>query len=92
LIMHTIQVLEGDNSGCSEPDSIASAGSECLRQCASALGEVIRGLSSFDCEDARANLVEPMLAYTLRHLETELQSGMGAGHSICAVIEIERNG
>jgi ubiquinone/menaquinone biosynthesis C-methylase UbiE len=38
--------------------------------------------------DARANIIEPQLAYSLRKLEMQLQQGLGVAHGLCAVLEV----
>lgn len=38
--------------------------------------------------DARANLIEPQLAYLLRSLEIGLQQGIGSGHGLIAVLQV----
>lgn len=38
--------------------------------------------------DARANLIEPQLAYLLRSLEIGLQRGIGSGHGLIAILQI----
>jgi len=38
--------------------------------------------------DARANLIEPQLAYLLRSLEIGLQRGIGSGHGLIAILEV----
>ncbi len=40
--------------------------------------------------DSRANLVEPQLAYLLRSLEINLQQGIGNGHGMLAILEVEK--
>ncbi|MDD2764087.1 MAG: class I SAM-dependent methyltransferase [Opitutaceae bacterium] len=40
--------------------------------------------------DARANLVEPQLAYLLRSLEIRLQQGIGCGHAHLAILRVEK--
>ena len=40
--------------------------------------------------DARANLIEPQLAYLLRSLEFGLQRGIGCGHGHLAVLQVVR--
>jgi SAM-dependent methyltransferase len=49
--------------------------------------EVTRGI---DCCDARANFIEPMLAYSLRKLEMELQPSTGVGHGLVGVFTIKK--
>ncbi|MGD2080484.1 MAG: class I SAM-dependent methyltransferase, partial [Nitrospirota bacterium] len=38
--------------------------------------------------DTRANIIEPQLAFALRKLEMELQSGIGTGHGLVGILEI----
>jgi len=38
--------------------------------------------------EARANIVEPQLAYALRNLEADFQAGLGMGHFLLCVIEV----
>jgi hypothetical protein len=40
--------------------------------------------------DARANIIEPSLGYALRELEMRLQRGIGCGHGLVAILELER--
>jgi len=40
--------------------------------------------------DVRANIIEPSLGYALRELEMGLQRGMGCGHGIVAILEVEK--
>jgi SAM-dependent methyltransferase len=40
--------------------------------------------------DVRANIIEPGLGYTLRELEMRLQRGMGCGHGLVAILELEK--
>lgn len=40
--------------------------------------------------DARANLVEPQLAYLLRSLEISLQRGIGTGHGLLAIVQVHK--
>ena len=89
LITCTMGLLRGDDSSSETSASVAFARNECLHQSMQALRSVIGGLRSFDCGDARASLIEPMLGYALQHLEIELQPGIGAGHSIGAVLDIK---
>ena len=51
----------------------------------------IRGVSSVDVDDMRANLLEPALGLALRNLEAALQTGTGAGHSIAAVVDVGKS-
>jgi len=40
--------------------------------------------------DVRANIIEPRLGYALRELEMRLQRGIGCGHGLVAILEIEK--
>lgn len=40
--------------------------------------------------DPRANIIEPQLGYALRTLEYEMQSGMGCGHGLVAILKIQK--
>lgn len=41
--------------------------------------------------DPRANMIEPQLGYTLRSLEHKLQQGLGCGHGLLAVLEVQKD-
>jgi SAM-dependent methyltransferase len=40
--------------------------------------------------DPRANIIEPQLGYALRSLESSLQKGMGCGHGLLAVLQVNK--
>jgi len=40
--------------------------------------------------DVRANIIEPHLGYSLRKLEMGLQRGIGCGHGLVAILELEK--
>jgi hypothetical protein len=40
--------------------------------------------------DPRANVIEPQLGYALRGLELLMQKGMGTGHGLVGVFEINK--
>jgi SAM-dependent methyltransferase len=40
--------------------------------------------------DARANIIEPQLAYALRKLEMEMQQGLAMGHGLVCILEIKK--
>ncbi len=43
-----------------------------------------------DLEDARANIIEPQLAYMLRNLEITFQRASGMGHGLGLILEINK--
>jgi SAM-dependent methyltransferase len=52
--------------------------------------QVIKGIGHFNMEDARANVVEPQLAYALRELEMSLQQGAGNGHGTVGIFVVNK--
>jgi SAM-dependent methyltransferase len=40
--------------------------------------------------DPRANMIEPQLGYALRSLEHKLQRGLGCGHGLLVVLEVQK--
>ncbi len=40
--------------------------------------------------DPRANMIEPQLGYALRSLEHKLQQGLGCGHGLLVVLEVQK--
>jgi len=40
--------------------------------------------------DVRANIIEPALGYALRELEMRLQRGIGCGHGLVTILELEK--
>ncbi len=40
--------------------------------------------------DPRANMIEPQLGYALRSLEYKLQQGLGCGHGLLVVLEVQK--
>lgn len=61
-----------------------------LRESMHHMNRVIAGIHVFNMEDARANIIEPQLAYALRHLEMTLQRGMGNGHSLVGIFTVRK--
>ncbi|MCF8011525.1 MAG: class I SAM-dependent methyltransferase [Clostridiales bacterium] len=59
-----------------------------LQRAAGAMQQLISLTGEVNMEDARANIIEPQLAYQLRNLETSLQEGNGRSHGIVAVLEV----
>lgn len=41
--------------------------------------------------DPRANMIEPQLGYALRSLEFKLQRGLGCGHGLLVVLEVQKD-
>ena len=62
-----------------------------LRRSLSPMRGVVRAAARMKVGNPRASLVEPQLGYCLRELETALQQGLGCGHGIVAILEIEKS-
>lgn len=61
-----------------------------LREAMETMRKAVEASQGIDCCDARANLVEPVLAYCLRKLEMELQPSTGVGHGLVGVFTIKK--
>ena len=92
LVNHTIEFLA--NYG-DEPKT-AECGSDIyhfypkpLQQALQTMEQVVTSTGGLP-GDSRANIIEPQLAYALRKLEMELQTGDGLGHGLVGVFEIKK--
>lgn len=61
-----------------------------LKEAMHAMRRVIEGVGWVKWGDARANVIEPHLGYSLRQLEMELQAGNGIGHGLVGIFEIKK--
>lgn len=84
LVRYTQALLEGDRSA----EALRNESMETVRGAQDAIRRVVESTALFDWCDARANFVEPLLAYCLRQLETDMQPGLGYGHGLVGVFEI----
>ncbi len=69
------------------PDSHSS---NSLAEAMETMRKTVETSIGMDCCDARANLIEPVLAYCLRKLEMELQPSTGVGHGLVGVFSIRK--
>lgn len=60
-------------------------GMERMRMVVEGVGWLVAGLP-------RENIIEPQLGYTLRHLVTSLQQGLGCAHSLVGILEVNKEG
>ena len=51
---------------------------------------IVKKAAVTDIGNARANLVEPQLAYCLREIEMGLQKGLGCGHGLVVIFEVTK--
>ncbi len=88
LLLHTYN--EKTRSFDFEPPPIPATypvplqeGMERMRMVVEGVGWLVAGLP-------RENIIEPQLGYTLRHLVTSLQKGLGCAHSLVGILEINK--
>jgi len=82
LVQYVSDLLEGKNV-------FPPAGPPVLQRAASTMQHLVQATAALDLEDARANIIEPQLAFQLRGLEAQLQQGEGRAHGIVAVLRVE---
>ncbi len=91
LVKYTIELLSGydaeTESFAAEPEVLPFF-PEPLKEAMHVMKRVVTGVGWLQWGDARANVIEPHLGYSLRKLEMELQPGNGVGHSYCGIFEI----
>jgi len=92
LVDYTITLLEnsGETAARRGRPTFATAHSHYLEKAMQAMRGVVDGAGSIAWGDTRANLIEPTLAFGLQFLETNLQKGLGVGHSIAAIVGISK--
>ena len=62
-----------------------------VRKAVNTIRNVFRHVQWFRMGDPHANIIEQQLGYILRNLEMDLQEGIGAGHGLLAIYEIEKD-
>lgn len=93
LVRYTKALLEqfGQPTPSADPGQGASDSVPVpLKEAMEAIRQVVDVAGSLSWCEARANLIEPTLAYCLRKLEMELQMGLGVGHGLIGVFRIEK--
>lgn len=90
LVKHTVEFLDeyGEISGKTEhlPDQCQFY-PESLRAAVKTMQRVVHTTGNLP-GDSRANIIEPQLAYALRRLEMDMQSGTGTGHGLVGILKI----
>jgi len=89
LTEHTIAMLSGYSRG-SVDTIIEPFYPEPLKEAIRTMQVVIEAAGQLRYGDARANIIETHLGYSLRKLEMELQTGTGMGHGLVGVFEIDK--
>ncbi len=93
LVQYTIDLLAGydaDSESFTTEPEVLPFYPEPLKEAMRVMKRVISGVGWLAWGDARANVIEPHLGYSLRKLEMELQPGIGVGHSLCGIFEIRK--
>ena len=93
LVKYTISLLESFDSEAGTlgqvPDTLPFY-PEPLKVTMETMRRVMEGIGWLSWGDVRANVIEPVLAFSLRKLEMELARGMGVGHGLVGVFEIRK--
>jgi hypothetical protein len=63
---------------------------EPLKEAMDTIRRVIEGVGWVTWGDVRANVIEPVLGYSLRKLEMDFQPGKGMGHGLVGIFEIRK--
>ena len=86
LVLRTMNCLAGNEPVAANMQTSSVSG-EPLAKAVETIESVIASCAGMP-GDPRAGIVEPLLACLLRQLEMRLQQGLGAGHGLVAVLEI----
>jgi SAM-dependent methyltransferase len=63
---------------------------EPLKAAMDIMRRAIQGIGWVRYGDVRANVIEPILGFSLRELEMKMQPGMGMGHGLIGIFEIRK--
>lgn len=61
-----------------------------LREMMDRMLRVIEDTGWFNIGSPRENIIEPQLGYALRHIVTNTQQGLGCGHGLVGILEIDK--
>ena len=93
LVKYTISLLTNYDSATRKINDIPPIMPfypEPLKEAMATMHSIIEGIGWVPWGDVRANVIEPMLGYSLRKLEMELQPGTGVGHGLVGIFEIRK--
>lgn len=79
-----------DAARASDQPQIERHHPRCVRMAMAEIRRLIAAVHRSEMGDIRANIIEPHLGYCLRELEMSLQRGMGCGHGLVAILELEK--
>jgi SAM-dependent methyltransferase len=92
LVKHTIDFLSNFQKGAMKENNLSEMYTfypEPLKNAVKTIKNVIMATGTLP-GDSRANIIEPQLAYALRKLEMDMQSGLGIGHGLVGILEIKK--
>jgi SAM-dependent methyltransferase len=93
LVQYTIHVLSLYDSDTDNLQGVPGPLPFCpdpLKDAMASMRRVIEGVGWSKWGDARSNVIEPQLGYSLRKLEMDLQRGIGMGHGLVGIFEIQK--
>lgn len=92
LVKHTMEFLSEFQEGLYKENGLVDTFTfypEPLKNAVQTMKNVINSTGNLP-GDARANIIEPQLAYALRKLEMDMQQGWGTGHGLVSILEINK--
>ncbi len=72
------------------PEAIPASYPPALQGAMRKLRGVVEGIGWLETGLPRENIIEPQLGYALRYLVTSLQQGLGCGHGLVGILEIDK--
>jgi len=91
LVGYVIALLRYYDSAKASPQpKIERHHPRALRTAMAEMRRLIAAVHRSGIGDARANIIEPNMGYALRKLEMSLQRGIGCGHGLVAILELEK--
>ncbi len=90
VVYEAIAALDQDGYAESVDQTPVEDYPEVVREAIATIRNVVGSVHWFRMGDPRANVVEPQLGYILRNLEMDLQPGLGTGHGLLAVYELQK--
>ena len=95
LILYVDELLqlyiELDQKFSTEPSPVPASYPPVLNNMMRRMRRVVEGVGWLETGLPRENIIEPQLGYALRELVMELQQGLGCGHGLVGVFEIDKN-
>lgn len=94
LVQYVDQLLHGYDESerrfKSEPEPIPASFPRPLQEAMRKMRGVVEGVGWLETGLPRENIIEPQLGYALRYLVSALQQGIGGGHGLVGIFEIDK--